>query len=327
LALLALVLAHPPRAGTMAVTATELEGFGKLGFSSDFPHLAWRGGLSLASDDPDFGGLSGLVLGENCEDLTAVIDRGRWFRAKLIYDGGRLAGLADGEMAPILDSKGKPQRNANWADAEALAPLSSGRLAVGFERRVRFGAYDLAGRGLTARFEVIAHPRAIDAGPHNGEVEAFGELPTGGFIAVAERQLDAAGNFRAWLWRGTSSTAFTLERRGDFDVTDLAVLPGGDVVILERRLSRTALPAMAIRRFSTRAIAAGETVRPQTLLEASVPFYAIDNMEGIAVCRRDGETRLTVVSDNNFNTGLQRTLLLQFALDEKWVPMSDAHPG
>jgi hypothetical protein len=36
-------------------------------------------------------------------------------------------------------------------------------------------------------------------------------------------------------------------------------------------------------------------------------------MEGIAACRRDGETRITIISDNNFNTRLQRSLILQFA--------------
>ena len=60
--------------------------------------------------------------------------------------------------------------------------------------------------------------------------------------------------------------------------------------------------------------AAGATIEPELLFAGRFPFYAIDNMEGIAVCARDGETRLTVLSDNNFNTSLQRTLLLQFAL-------------
>jgi hypothetical protein len=38
-------------------------------------------------------------------------------------------------------------------------------------------------------------------------------------------------------------------------------------------------------------------------------------MEGIAVFKTaGGETRVTLVSDNNYRTDLQRTLLLQFAL-------------
>jgi hypothetical protein len=45
-----------------------------------------------------------------------------------------------------------------------------------------------------------------------------------------------------------------------------------------------------------------------------MPFYRIDNMEGIAVSHLNGETRVTVVSDNNYRPEFQRTLLLQFAL-------------
>ncbi|MGH6907758.1 MAG: esterase-like activity of phytase family protein, partial [Aestuariivirga sp.] len=75
------------------------------------------------------------------------------------------------------------------------------------------------------------------------------------------------------------------------------------------------LPGMAIRRLKTSAIAAGTTVEPELLFSGRIPLYAIDNMEGIALCRRDGETRLTIVSDNNLNPALQRTLLLQFAYE------------
>jgi hypothetical protein len=37
-------------------------------------------------------------------------------------------------------------------------------------------------------------------------------------------------------------------------------------------------------------------------------------MEGIAVSETAGETRVTLISDDNYNRRLQRTLLLQFAL-------------
>ena len=43
--------------------------------------------------------------------------------------------------------------------------------------------------------------------------------------------------------------------------------------------------------------------------------YQIDNMEGLAVNRGvAGELVITMISDNNFNRVLQRTVLLQFAL-------------
>jgi hypothetical protein len=45
--------------------------------------------------------------------------------------------------------------------------------------------------------------------------------------------------------------------------------------------------------------------------------YEIDNMEGIAVHRGSrGETVVSLMSDDNFNRFLQRTVLLQFTLVE-----------
>lgn len=92
-----------------------------------------------------------------------------------------------------------------------------------------------------------------------------------------------------------------------------AVLADGTVLTLERSYSRTTLPGMAIRRFAAKDIASGAAIEPELLFEGRFGFYRIDNMEGIAVCERSGETRITVLSDNNFNTSLQSTLLLQFS--------------
>jgi hypothetical protein len=63
-------------------------------------------------------------------------------------------------------------------------------------------------------------------------------------------------------------------------------------------------------------------IRPGTLVDGAVVFEAnmwqdIDNMEGLSVhTGPDGESILTLVSDDNFSV-LQRTLLLQFALPRK----------
>jgi len=65
------------------------------------------------------------------------------------------------------------------------------------------------------------------------------------------------------------------------------------------------------------AIKPGALADGKTLIEADLG-YQIDNMEGIAVHRNaDGETIITLVSDDNFSP-IQRNLLLQFAIvDDK----------
>lgn len=303
----------PAQTGPLHVEAEAIASFNNFTSATEFGPFTWRGGLTLTSPSESFGGLSGLVLDNNCEDLLAVSDQGRWFTAKLNYDGATLSGLSAQTLLPIRDSKGKIQKSEVWTDAEAVTKLQSGKIAVAFERRVRVGTYDIASKGLSAPFVSVAHPHAIDDGPWNAEIESLGQLPSGDFIAVAERNRNADGNSRAWIWNGARSTAFAIKRYGTYNVTDLAVLPDGRVLTLERSVTRTSLPGMAIRSFDPTSVKPGALLEPELLLEASVPIYAIDNMEGIAICERNGETRVTLLSDDNFNSYVQSTVLLQFA--------------
>ncbi len=307
-----LVLATGAEAQPVSVAAEPIDFFQRLSSSGEFGRLSWRGGLTLNSEAANFGGFSGLVLAGNCEDMLAVSDRGNWLQARLLYAGDRLAGAEDAVISPMRDSKGKPQKSKSWGDAEAVTRLGNGKIAVGFESRVRFGTYDVAKGGLDARFEPLAHPKDIDRGPENGEIEALGELPDGRLIAIAERQFDAQGKIRGWAWRGGKATRFSLERYDAYQVTDLAV-DGDAVLTLERRFSSGSLPGMAVRRFAISDIASGKPVRPELLLEATAPLYVIDNMEAIALCDRGGETQVTLMSDDNFNPPVQSTILLQFA--------------
>ena len=309
-----LVLATGAEAGPILVEPEPIGNFQRFSSSGDFGSLSWRGGLTLISTDKDFGGFSGLVLGPNCEDMLAVSDRGNWLQARLVYEGARPAAIENAVMAPIRDSRGQPQKSKVWGDAEAVTRLGNGRIAVGFESRVRFGTYDIAGRGLDARFQPLPHPKDIDRGPENGEIEALGELPDGRLIAISERQTDDQGNIRGWAWKGGKVKDFTLERYDAYHVTDLAV-HGDDVLTLERRFSAGSLPGMAVRRFAIADIAKGKPVTPDLLLEATAPFHVIDNMEAIALCERQGETRITLMSDDNFNPSVQSTILLQFAYE------------
>jgi hypothetical protein len=312
-----LLLAAAAQAAPVAVTTEPLTAFQNLSPADRFGPFVWRGGLVLQSDDPKFGGLSGLVLGRNCESLTAISDTGRWFTADLSYDGPMLAGLTARDLSPMLDSRGKPQRSKVWGDAEAVTEIAPGRLGVAYESRVRLGNYDVGRLGPKARFVHIPYPKEIDTGDDNGEIEALGLVPVGpdkgALLAISERHWDEEGHASAWLWGGGMVKRFAVTQLGDFEVTDLTILNDGTVLTLERSFSATSLPGMAIRRFPVAEIADGKVISPELLLEGRVPFYAIDNMEGIAACQRDGETRITIVSDNNFNTRLQRSLILQFA--------------
>jgi hypothetical protein len=138
----------------------------------------------------------------------------------------------------------------------------------------------------------------------------------GALIAFSERDLDRAGNLRAFLIGGPTPGVFTVRRTDGFDISDSAVLPSGDVLLLERRYSWSTGVAIRLRRIPLASIAPGAVVDGPALFFADLG-YQIDNMEGLAVHRTaQGETVLTLVSDDNFSR-LQRTLLLQFTLLEE----------
>jgi len=93
------------------------------------------------------------------------------------------------------------------------------------------------------------------------------------------------------------------------------VLLGGDVLVLERKFSWAAGVGIRIRRIPLESIAPGALVDGPSIFDADLG-QEIDNMEGIdAHVTAEGDTVLTMVSDDNFSL-IQRTLLLQFTLVE-----------
>ncbi len=316
LGLLRGLAASSASAEPLTITSSSLSRFALLTNAASFGPFKWRGGIELASANPNFGGLSGLIMSDECTSLLAVSDAGRWLAATVTYKEEAPAGLVAASIFPILDERGKPPPGKRWGDAEAVADGPNGKTIVGFETRTRVGAYDLARKGMAARFENLNPPKDIVRGRLNGELESVGYFKSGPlaghYIAVAETNLDAQGDTKAWAWNGKRSFAFSIRQLETYNITDIALLPNDDILVLQRSYGAAAFPGMAVSRFPASAIRQGKTVQPEKLLEARMPFYAIDNMEGIAVCERNRELRVNILSDNNFNTDRQRTLLLQF---------------
>ena len=320
---LLLVLPASAQEEGLSVRTTPVKSFNLFSQLVTFGRLEWRGGLELASDDERFGGLSSLALSDDGTRLLAVSDRGFWFKADLAYTDGHLSGLNDAVMAPILGPDGKPYKGKVRSDAEALGAWEPGRIdgkmIVGFESRALAGLYDLGRNGFKARFKDLKLPKAVAKGPPNKELEAIGRFSkgplAGALIAISELNKDENGDIRAWVWGGSrKSFEFAIKQFEDYAITDLAILPDGDILTIERSFSPTTLPGMAMRRIKTEDIIANGSVAPSLVFSGRMPFYRIDNMEGVTVSHLNGETRITVISDNNYRPEYQRTLLLQFAL-------------
>lgn len=282
-----------------------------------FGALQFRGGLALTSKNDAFGGISAIHMEADGARFLAVTDRGSWLRARIVYRGGKPAGIADAEMAPILGADGKPLAARGWYDTESLTELD-GLFYVGIERVEQIVRFDIRRHGLAARGEAIPVPDDFKSFVRNKSLECLAGEPkesplAGRLVAVAERSLDDAGNLRAFVLKGTEVTRFSVKRGDDFEVSDCTVLPPGDLLLLERSFSPARGVAMRIRRIPLAAVKPGAVVDGPAVIQADLG-YQIDNMEGIAVHRdARGDTVITLVSDDNFSP-IQRSLLLQFTL-------------
>ena len=284
-----------------------------------FGALVFRGGIELTSSYPDFGGISAIRVQRDGARFIAVSDKGHWLRGRIDYDGTRPVGISDAEMAPVLGPDGRPLAARGWYDTESLAE-DGGTVWLGIERVHRIVRFDIGRSGLLARGQPIAVPRDVARLTSNKGLECLDHVPRGSplggtLIAISERGLDAAGNIKGWLVGGQSPGEFAVKRIGDFDISDCAVTPGGDILLLERSFSRLRGVGLRIRRVALTDIKPGATVDGPALIEADMS-YQIDNMEGISWHRAtDGSLVLTLISDDNFSM-FQRTLLLQFTLAE-----------
>jgi hypothetical protein len=191
---------------------------------------------------------------------------------------------------------------------------------VGLERVNQVMRFDFSKGFTRARGEVVPLPPAAKRLPNNKGLEALVFVPkglplAGTLIALSERGLDANGNLIAFLVGGPQPGQFSVRRTDDFDISDAVILPSGDLLILERKFSLLSGVGIRIRRVALASIAPGALVDGPAIFNADLG-QEIDNMEGIdAHVTPEGETVLTMISDDNFSF-IQRTLLLQFTLVE-----------
>jgi hypothetical protein len=281
-----------------------------------FGTLDFIGGLELKSSHVNFGGLSALRVDPDGEHFVSLSDKGYWLTGRIVYDHGRPAGIDDALMAPMIGPDGRTLASRGWYDTESLA-RQDGFLYVGIERANRIVRFDFAKFGVLAHAEVVPVPLGISKLPNNKGLEALIFAPrdsklAGALVAFSERGLDASGNLKAFLL-GAAPAEFSVKRRDEFDISDCALLPSGDVLLLERRFTWLTGIAMRLRRIALADIVPGALVDGPDLLFADMG-YQIDNMEGLSIhAAADGSTILTMVSDDNFSI-LQRTILLQFKL-------------
>lgn len=273
--------------------------------------LRYRGGLALTSPDSRFGGLSALAVSIDRGHMLAMSDRGFRFSARLVYDErGDLAGVRGAEIATISGLDGRALSGVTDADAESLAPGAEGEIIVAFERRHRLWRYFPG----VAEPEPLPPPVELEKAPRNGGIEALTMLDDGSLLALTEKY--GAGDATVgWISDEGGWSVLTYATRGGFWPTGAATLPGGDVVVVERRFTLRAGVAVRLMRIDSATIRPGARLEGRVLAEIRPPL-TVDNFEGVAARRGPGgKTLIYVVSDDNYNP-LQQTLLMMFELTE-----------
>lgn len=283
--------------------------------------LIWRGGLNLTSSTDTFGGLSSIgFLGDDGR-LVMVSDRGNFVSGQLLYDeAARPLGLVGVRIEAIKNSSGEDLPRAYARDAEALdvvwrdgVPVA---VRVGFENLTRVADYALLDGMPGGPAKPVEIPQWMSDIRSNKSIESVciapPASPVAGSTLVIIEGLEANGsNHPATLLGKADKGDLQLTPARNLSPTDCAFLPNGDLLVLERGVAFLSF-IMRLRLIPAAEVKPGALLAGRVLLEAS--GGDIDNMEGVAVHKApDGETRITLVSDNNFNDW-ERSLVLEFAL-------------
>ncbi|MCZ8369312.1 MAG: peptidylprolyl isomerase [Porphyrobacter sp.] len=274
--------------------------------------LIFRGGVEIAPDKADIGGISSLEW--QGESLFAVADDGRWMELTIDEIGERLVDVSGVQLGPLLDPAGKMLDARKRGDAEALTRLPSGEWLVAFEQDHRIWRYaDL--EGPAAGTDTRAAALTAGAAPNDG-IETLAAYP-GGVLACGERTDRARPNCLRIADDG-AATHFTLAApQGIAEVggvpTDATCKTDGTCYVLLRSYT----PGQG-NRAAVVALAPDNSATPLAVL---APPLKLDNFEGLAVREEAGRTFLFMASDDNFQNcavvekaSCQRNLLYKFEI-------------
>jgi hypothetical protein len=271
--------------------------------------LRYLGGVELTGRDPAFGGYSALsVRGDRFTLLSddATILRFTMGRDWIVRD----VGLASLPAGPDI---GWTKRER---DSESMTTdPATGRVWVGFEQYNEIWRYT---PGLS-RAEGGVAPPAMANWRSNGGIEAMARLADGRFVAFSESVPYRESARVGLVWSGdpVASPApvirFHYQAAPGFRPVDLAELPDGRLLLLERRFQLPFRWSNRLVVIDRATLTAGATVRGREIARLQAPLIH-DNFEGVAVVREGAAVMLWLVSDDN-RLPLQRTLLLKFRLN------------
>lgn len=277
--------------------------------------LRYLGGVALTSPDPAFGGFSAMrVAGD---------------RFTLLSDGGNIVDFRMGpDFTPrdvrFADLPG-PGTGAikRHRDSESLTwDPQTGHVWVGFENRNAIWRYDSA----LARSDRNVKPAAMADWSIAGGAEAMVRLRDGQFIVFSETARPKGRPDARVVLRFAGDpteashprTSFGYVPPAGYDPTDVAELPDGRLLVLNRRLSLAGLFTAKLSIIDVRSVRPGGVVRGVEIAHFARPLLH-DNFEALAITQEGADTIVWIASDDN-GQFWEQSLLLKFRLDPGTKP-------
>lgn len=272
--------------------------------------LTFLGGVRLSSPARAFGGFSAMIV--DGDRFTLLSDGGNIVRFRLDSQW-RLSGV---RFAELPDGPGRGWHKSD-RDSESLTrDPATGQLWVGFEDANAIWRY----APDFARVEGHAAPPAMAGWPENGGPESLVRLHDGSFLVLAESEEgDSRDSLRGLWFAGDPVRAprrgfrFSYRPPQGFRPTDIAELPDGRLVVLNRKVSIREGFTAAVTILDRGDVRRGRTVAGREIARFAAPVLH-DNFEAVAAVREGGKTILWIASDDN-RWWPQQSLLLKFRLD------------
>ena len=241
--------------------------------------------------------LSGVEIGADGREIWAVSDRGYLLHATI-------SRTASGDIAAISQPTTYRLDAATVggsSDAEGIAILPDGRLAISFENPHRVVIFNRNG----SVSEQMPAPAFFGAFPGESGPEAVAATRDGSILVAMEGI--PRGAVRIPLYRHIGGQWGQIEGPsvdGRFQPVGLDTDDRGRVYLLERDYRRPASFASRLRRFT---ISGSGVVNVETLWQTAMGDYG--NLEGVSIWRAaDGGLRATLVADDQGMRMLQRGL-------------------
>lgn len=297
---------------------------GALANRDGYMGIQLKGSLRLTHADCEgikLTGLSALTWSGDTGVLYALSDRGQLFHLRPVFSDDQLTEIDIITAHTLRDARDQPL-SIEQGDSEGLTVINGNNgkpgdemLLIAFERQPRIARFSPKG-SWKANLPLPAELTVIEHYDHfNRSLESVTRHPVHGLLTAPERPLKQHddGHFRIYDSQGELAR-FTPANYEYGSITDMALSPDGDLLVLERIFSGVfGIVAAVIHRLEIDRTEKGETLNSQIIVRMDRDDgHFIDNFEGLTHHR---DNHYFIVSDDNSHP-LQQTLLMYFEVTE-----------